>query len=96
MNVGNETGTDVVRYLDDRVTQLPISAYLTQLTQLIAPDPGPAPGPRQRWGTRPPAAARRGWGRASCPSHPPPSSRSPVPDLWINIFHEQNLTVLES
>ena len=57
MNVGNETGTNVVRYLDDHVTQLPISAYLTQLTQLtqliqliqlIQLDPGPAPGPGQR------------------------------------------------
>ena len=38
MNVGNETGTNVVRYLDDHVTQLPISAYLTQLTQLIQLD----------------------------------------------------------
>ena len=51
MNVGNETSTNVVRYLDDHVTQLPISAYLTQLTQLtqlIQLDPGPAPGPGQR------------------------------------------------
>ena len=51
MNVGNETGTNVVRYLDDHVTQLLISAYLTQLTQLtqlIQLDPGPAPGPGQR------------------------------------------------